>query len=73
MCAAAARHRAAVLPCSVLRLLAAHAVLRTFANPDSTGVSAVDLVQRSPPHWQAIGLALACGFVASCYCVLLNL
>jgi hypothetical protein len=40
---------------------------------DSTGVSAVDLVQRSPPHWQAIGLALACGFVASCYCVLLNL
>ena len=40
---------------------------------DSTGVSAVDLVQRSPPHWQAVGLALACGFVASCYCVLLNL
>ena len=44
-----------------------------IADPDSTGVSAVDLVQRSPPHWQAIGLALACGFVASCYCVLLNL
>jgi hypothetical protein len=34
-------------------------------------VSAVDLVQRL--RWQAIGLALACGFVASCYCVLLNL